>query len=73
MRGNHKNKQPVIPVYNRKIARNRLKKAYGNNKITKAWKSIQIKKYGLKKYIAIRLSKVPRGKGRDLIDLLYNS
>lgn len=72
MKGNHKNPQPVTPVYNRKIARHQLKNMQGSNKISKAWERIQIGKYGFKQYIAMRLSKVAKGKGRELLNNLYN-
>lgn len=34
----------------RKINRNKLKKAYKNNKINKAWREYQINKYGIKNW-----------------------
>lgn len=36
--------------FERKVNRNKLKKAQGNNKIQKAWRYYQIKKYGIGKW-----------------------
>lgn len=35
---------------NRKINRNKLKKAYKNNKINKGWREYQIHKYGIQSW-----------------------
>lgn len=71
--GNHYCPQPVTPVYNRKVARNKLRRAYGSNRIQRAWRKYQIKKCGgIKQYIKMRLSKVAKGKGRDLLIKLYS-
>lgn len=56
----------ITPVYNRKFARNMLKKRIGSNRIQKAWKDYQIKKYGLKEYINMRFVKVARSKWKSL-------
>ena len=40
-----------MQVVDRKIERNFLKKYQGNNRIRKAWRDFQIKKYGLKQYV----------------------
>lgn len=67
MKGSHKNPQPVIPVYNRKTARNMLKRAQGNNRINSAWKLFQIKKFGgFKRYIQMRLFKTPKNQRREV-------
>jgi len=50
MKGNHRNPQPVMPVYNRKIQRNRLKNRIESNKIQKSWMNIQLNR--CKKFIA---------------------
>ena len=68
----HRNPQPVIPVTNRKIARNRLKNAADSNRIQKAWRRAQIKLYGFKKYIAIRLFKTPKNQRKEAAYQLYN-
>lgn len=73
LKGNHICPQPVTPVYNRKVARNKLKRANGSNRIQKAWRRSQIKKCGgIKQYIKMRLSKVANGKGRELLIKLYS-
>lgn len=36
--------------FERKVNRNKLKKAQQNNKIQQAWRYYQIKKYGIKKW-----------------------
>jgi hypothetical protein len=59
MKGNHRNPQSVIPVTNRKISRNRLKRAHGNNKIQKAWMDIQVNR--CKKFI-VDLNKLIKDK-----------
>ena len=66
MKGNHISPQPVMPVYNRKIARNRLKKAIGNSKIQKAWRRSQISLYGFIPYIEMRLSKTPKNRREEV-------
>ena len=40
-----------MQVVTRKIQRNFLKKYQKNNKIRKAWRDFQIKKYGLQQYV----------------------
>lgn len=40
-----------MQVVDRKIQRSFLKKYQGNNKINKAWRDFQIKKYGLQQYV----------------------
>ena len=66
MKGNHRNPQPVIPVYCRKIARNKLKIAHGNSKIQQAWRKVQIKLYGFKQYLAMRKFKTPWRQRKEL-------
>jgi len=67
MKGNHKNPQPHNPVYNRKVARNKLKSANGNNKIKTAWRRLQIKKFGgLVAYVRMRMFKTPQSQHNAL-------
>lgn len=40
-------------MYNRKIIRNMFKSAQGNNRIQRAWRRFQVKKYGRKKWESI--------------------
>lgn len=41
----------------RKIERNKLKENYGNNKIKKAWRELQINNYSITGYVNIRKNK----------------
>lgn len=66
------NSQPVKPVTCRKISRNRLKNANGNNRIQKAWRKAQIKLYGFKMYIAMRLFKTAKNQRKEVEFQLYN-
>lgn len=52
--------KPLRKVSNRKIARNILKAKNGSNKIQNAWYDLQVKKYGFREYIALRISKKKR-------------
>ena len=73
MKGNHRNPQPVMPVYNRKIARNRLKMAIGNSKIQKAWRRSQIKVFGgIVAYVRMRMRKAPWNQHKEVAYQLYN-
>lgn len=46
---NKNSKEPIKPVYNRKIMRNMLKKHVGSNKIQQAWHYLQVTEWGKKK------------------------
>ena len=63
----NKRVKSVIKVYNRKISRNRLKRAHGNNKIQKVWRRTQVKLYSLKGYIKLRLLKTPQPQRRETL------
>ena len=68
----NKKVKSVIPVTNRKISRNRLKRTHGNNKIQKAWRKAQIKLYGFKGYIALRVLKTPQPQRREVLFQVRN-
>jgi len=68
----NKKVKSVIKVYNRKISRNRLKRAHGNNKIQKAWRRAQVKLYSLKGYIKLRLLKTPQPQRRETLFQVMN-
>jgi len=72
MSDNGKYGNPLIKVTNRKISRNRLKRAQGNNKIQKAWRKAQIKLYGFKGYIALRVLKTPQPQRREVLFQVKN-
>jgi len=59
MSDNGKYGNPLIKVTNRKISRNRLKRAQGNNKTQKAWMDIQVNR--CKKFI-VDLNKLIKDK-----------
>lgn len=59
---NKKNPPEITPVYNRKFTRNMLKKRIGSNEIQKAWRSLQIRRYGFKDYIIMRFAKTSKNK-----------
>lgn len=50
----------------RKIQRNFLKKVQGNNKINKAWRDFQVKKYGLQQYIDMYNQNCGKHKGQRI-------
>ena len=70
MKGNHRNPQPVMPVYNRKISRNKLKNAvystkenhaFNRRRFISAWQRLQVKRFGgIKQYIIMRIHKKAR-------------
>ena len=53
-------------MYKRKIIRNMFKRVQGNNKIQRAWRRFQVKKYGKKEWILMYIS-CNSGKKPDLI------
>ena len=68
----NKRVKSVIKVYNRKISRNRLKRAHASNKIQKAWRRAQVKLYSLKGYIKLRLLKTPQPQRRETLFQVRN-
>lgn len=72
MKGNHRNPQPVTPVYNRKFARNKMKRAIGSNEIRQMWRRSQIRLLELKGYVKMRSSKTPRNHRKEVAYQLYN-
>jgi hypothetical protein len=74
MANHRKSAQPVIPVTIRKFSRQWVKSKQGNDRIQRAWKRIQIKKYGgLKAYVTMRLLKTPHPQRREVAFQLYNT
>jgi hypothetical protein len=72
MASNGKYGNPLIKVTNRKISRNKLKRVQDNNKIQKAWRRAQIKLYGFKGYIALRVFKTPQPQRRETLFQVRN-
>ena len=50
----------------RKIQRNFLKSYMKNNRINKAWRDFQIKKYGLSQYVSMYNKNCGKHKGRRI-------
>lgn len=63
--------KPPRPVVTRQIARNKLKRETGSNRIRRIWEDAQIDRYGYMPWFNMRVACDPRNRDMETLVILY--